>query len=384
MSIFSGLAGRAGILRNEPPKSPWGGPPSGGDGNGGKGSGGPEGGPRNPWAFPPENRRPRAGGPSALDELLKRAKGGGGGGGFPGGGFPGGSLPAKRLWLIGVGVIAAIWLVVTSFQQIGPQERGVVTFFGKYSRVLEPGIHLVMPAPINSVTKVNVRAIREENFPTSGSGENLMLTGDQNIVDLGYQVRWNIANPQDFVFQIRDPESTVRATAESAMRAIVADVTLDQAIGRGRTVIEARVQQAMQQILDDYNSGIMVQGVAISKADPPAAVNDDFKAVSAAQQQAQANLNNARAYAQQVIARAQGESAKFDKIYEQYKAAPEVTRRRLYYETMEAVLAKSNKTIIEAQGVTPYLPLPEAARRLPEPAAPATTPAPAVQQGGGQ
>ncbi|MBN2972681.1 FtsH protease activity modulator HflK [Roseomonas aeriglobus] len=383
MSIFSGLATLGGILRNEPPKSPWGGPPSGGDGNGGKGSGGGNDGPRNPWSFPPEGRRPRPGGPSALDELLKRAKtGGGGGGGFSGGGFPGGGLPAKRLWAIGVGVIAAIWLVFTSFQQIGPQERGVVTFFGKYSRVLEPGIHLVLPAPINSVTKVNVRAIREENFPTSGSGENLMLTGDQNIVDLGYQVRWNIANPQDFVFQIRNPQETVRATAESAMRAVVADVTLDQAIGRGRTVIEARVQQTMQQILDDYNSGIMVQGVAISKADPPAAVNDDFKAVSAAQQQAQANLNNARAYAQQVIARAQGEAAKFDKIYEQYKTAPEVTRRRLYYETMEAVLAKSNKTIIEAQGVTPYLPLPEAAKRLPEPATPATTPAPAVQGGG--
>lgn len=382
MSIFSGLATLGGsILRNEPPKSPWGGPPAGGDGNGGKGGGNGGDGPRNPWSFPPEGRRPRPGGPSALDELLKRAKaGGGGGGGFSGGGFPGGGLPAKRLWVIGVAVIAAIWLVFTSFQQISPQERGVVTFFGKYSRVLEPGIHLVLPAPINSVTKVNVRAIREENFPTSGAGENLMLTGDQNIVDLGYQVRWNIANPQDFVFQIRNPEETVRATAESAMRATVADVTLDQAIGRGRTVIEARVQQAMQQVLDDYNSGIMVQGVAISKADPPAAVNDDFKAVSAAQQQAQANLNNARAYAQQVIARAQGEAAKFDKIYEQYKVAPEVTRRRLYYETMEAVLAKSNKTIIEAPGVNSYLPLPEAAKRLPEP----TTPAPAVQQGGAQ
>lgn len=381
MSIFSGLASLGGILRNEPPKSPWGGQPGGGDGNGNGGKGG-DGGPRNPWSFPPEGRRPRPGAPSALDELLKRAKnGGGGGGGFSGGGFPGGGLPAKRLWVIGVGVIVAIWLVFTSFQQISPQERGVVTFFGKYSRVLEPGIHLVLPAPINSVTKVNVRAIREENFPTSGSGENLMLTGDQNIVDLGYQVRWNIANPQDYVFQIRNPQETVRATAESAMRAVVADVTLDQAIGRGRTVIEARVQQTMQQILDDYDSGIMVQGVAISKADPPAAVNDDFKAVSAAQQQAQANLNNARAYAQQVVARAQGEAARFDKIYEQYQAAPQVTRRRLYYETMEAVLAKSNKTIIEAQGVTPYLPLPEAARRLPEPTTP---PAPAVQQGGAQ
>jgi membrane protease subunit HflK len=385
MSIFSGLrpptAFGGGILRNEPPKSPWGGKPAGGGGGGDNGSGGNggnrgggDGPPRNPWQFPPEGRRPRPGGPSALDELLKRAKRGGGHGG---GGFPGG-IGGGRLWAIGASLIAALWLVLTSFQSIGPQERGVVTFFGRYSRVLEPGIHLTFPAPVNTVQKVNVRAIREENFPESGGGENLMLTGDQNIVNLGYQVRWNITNPQDFVFQIRTPEETVRATAESAMRATVADVTLDQAIGRGRTVIEARVQQTMQQILDDYNSGISIQGVAISKADPPDAVNDDFKAVSAAQQGAQANLNNARAYAQQVIARAQGEAAQFDKIYVQYKAAPEVTRRRLYYETMEQVLAKSNKTIVEAPGVTPYLPLPEARRTLPEPGA--ATP-PAVQQG---
>ena len=379
MSIFSGLrplAARAGgILRNDPPKSPWGGKP--GDGDGGKGGDGP---PRNPWQFPPEARRPRSGAPSALDELLKRAKrGGGGGGGFPGGlpaGFGGG-----RLWLIGVGLIVAVWLVFTSFQSISPQERGVVTFFGKYSRILEPGIHLTLPAPINSVTKVDVQNIRTENFPEGSGGENLMLTGDQNIVDLGYSVRWDISNPQDYVFQIAQPTDTVRATAESAMREVVSSVTLDQALGAGRTVIEARVQQRIQEILDDYNSGIRIQGVAISKADPPAAVNDDFKAVSAAQQQAQTDLNQARAYAQQVIAQAQGEAARFDKIYEQYRTAPEVTKRRLYYETMEQVLAKSNKTIVEAPGVTPYLPLPEARRTLPEPGA--ATP-PAVQQGAGR
>jgi membrane protease subunit HflK len=376
MSIFSGLGAGRGILHNDPPQSPWGSKP-GGSGDGDKGSNGP----RNPWTFPPESKRPRPGGPTALDELLKRAKraggpGGGGGGGF--GGVPG--LPGGRsLWVIGVGLIAALWIVFTSFQSISPQERGVVTFFGKYSRILEPGFHFVLPAPMNSVTKVDVQNIRTENFPEGSGGENLMLTGDQNIVDLGYSVRWDIANPQDYVFQIAQPTETVRATAESAMREVVSSVMLDQALGAGRTVIEARVQQRIQQILDEYNSGIRIQGVAISKADPPAAVNDDFKAVSAAQQQAQTDLNQARAYAQQVIARAQGEAAQFDKIYEQYKVAPEVTRRRLYYETMEAVLAKSNKTIVEAPGVTPYLPLPEAAKRIPD--AGATTP-PVVQQGG--
>ncbi len=379
MSILSGLRALGGALFNEPPKSPWGNKPGGGDGDGSGGGsgGGGGGGPRNPWSFPPEGRRPRHSGPSTLDEFLKRAKRGGGGG-FPGGGFPDGVPGGRRLWTLGILALVAIWLVFTSFQSISPQERGVVTFFGKYSRILEPGIHLTLPAPINAVTKVDVQNIRTENFPEGTGGENMMLTGDQNIVDLGYSVRWDISNPQDYVFQIAQPQATVRATAESAMREVVSSVTLDQALGAGRTVIEARVQERIQQILDDYNSGVRIQGIAISKADPPAAVNDDFKAVSAAQQQAQTDLNQARAYAQQIIARAQGEAAQFDKIYEQYKVAPEVTRRRLYYETMEAVLAKSNKTIVEAPGVTPYLPLPEARRNMPEPEA--ATP-PAVQQG---
>ncbi|WP_326524929.1 protease modulator HflK [Sphingomonas sp.] len=387
MNIFSGLRGIGGIMTNQPPKSPWGGKAGDGDGDGNGDSGkGDGGGPRNPWSFPPEGKRGRPAGPSALDELLKRAKrggpgGGGGGGGF-GGGLPGG-IGGGRLWTIGIGILVAVWLVFTSFQSISPQERGVVTFFGKYSRILEPGIHVTLPAPINSVTKIDVQNIRTENFPESQGSENLMLTGDQNIVDLGYSVRWDIANPQDYAFQIARPQDTVRATAESAMREVVSSVLLDQALGAGRTVIEARVQERIQQILDDYNSGIRIQGVAISKADPPAAVNDDFKAVSASQQQAQTDLNQARAYAQQVIARAQGEAAQFDRIYEQYRQAPEVTRRRLYYETMEAVLAKSNKTVIEAPGVTPYLPLPELRRGQPQPQ-PQAEPAapPAAQQGG--
>ncbi|URW75367.1 protease modulator HflK [Sphingomonas donggukensis] len=379
---MDGWRSRAGAVFNEPPKSPWGGKPGGG-GSGGSGSGGGSGGggndgPRNPWAFPPEGGRPRHGTSSTLDELLKRAKRGGGPNFTGGSGFPGGGAGMGKLWAIGIALIVALWVVFTSFHSISPQERGVVTFFGKYSGTLEPGIRPTLPAPFNQVTVEDVQNIREENFPASGTGENLMLTRDQNIVDLAYSVRWNIANLQDYVFQIKLPKETVRAAAESAMREVVSSVTLDQALGVGRTVIEARVQERLQQLLDDYNSGVRIQGVAISKADPPAQVNDDFKAVSAAQQQAQADLNNARAYAQQVLARAQGESAQFDKMYEQYKLAPEVTRRRMYYETMEQVLAKSNKTIVEAPGVTPYLPLPDAARRtLPEPSG--TTP-PAVQQ----
>ncbi len=143
------------------------------------------------------------------------------------------------------------------------------------------------------------------------------------------------------------------------MRSVVASVSLDDALGAGRTEIEQQVEQRMQEILDGYRSGIRVQGVAIKQADPPTAVNDAFKAVSAAQQTAQTYLNEARAAAQQVTAKAQGEAAAFDKVYEQYRLAPEVTRRRMYYETMEQILQKVPKTIIEAPGVTPYLPLPE-------------------------
>jgi membrane protease subunit HflK len=147
------------------------------------------------------------------------------------------------------------------------------------------------------------------------------------------------------------------------MRAVVASVSLDDAIGSGRSEVEQRVAQAMQQLLDDYRAGIDIQGVAIRQSDPPGAVNEAFKEVSAAQQTAQSYLNDARAYALQLTAKAQGEAAAFDKVYEEYRLAPEVTRRRMYYETMEKVLSRVDKTIVEAPGVTPYLALPEVQRR---------------------
>lgn len=364
-----------GVLSNENkgPQSPWGGGKGGNDGGDagkGGGSGGGDdagGGPRNPWAFPPEGKRGGRGSVTSLDDFLKRARksGGGSGGGFPGG------VPGKPVIFGGIAILLLLWIAFTSFHVIAPEQRGVVAFFGKYSSTLEPGVRFTLPAPIASVKKINVQQIRTENFPAT-SGENLMLTQDQNIVDLAYSVRWDIANPEDYVFQIAKPEQTVRATAESAMRAAVAGVTLNDAIGPGRTVVEARVQQATQAILDEYNSGIRIQGVSIRGAAAPGAVDEAFKQVTAAQQESEGARNQARAYAQQIIALAQGEAAQFDKIYEQYKAAPDVTRRRLYYETMEAVLAKSNKTIVETNGVTPYLPLP---------AARGGTTQPSVQQG---
>ena len=143
------------------------------------------------------------------------------------------------------------------------------------------------------------------------------------------------------------------------MRAVVSRVSLNDAMGDRRAEIESQVAENMQKILDSYHSGIQVQGIAIKQADPPDAVNDAFKQVTAAQQDAQTYINNANAYSLQLRQKAQGEATSFDKVYEQYRLAPEVTRRRMYYETMEQVLSKVDKTIIEAPGVTPYLPLPE-------------------------
>lgn len=333
-------------------------------------------GPRNPW-LPPGGGRGEPPRRSASIEDIFKTRGPEGprriGGGGPGG--PNFSLPpranGKSWWpLIALG-LAGLWLVVTSAHQVQPKQQALVTWLGgKYSHKLGPGLNFTLPWPIQQVTKENVSEIRSVKI--GGEGEKLVLTGDQNLVDLSYVIRWNIKNLEQFTFQLDDPELTIREVAESAMRAAMAEQELDQVVsGAGRAAIEARVVQRMQQLLDAYRAGVAIQGIEIEKADPPAKVIDAFKDVSAAQQDANAMRNRARAYAQQVMARAQGDAAAFNQIYEEYRLAPEVTRRRLYYETMESVLSKTDKTIVEAEGVTPYLPLPEVRKRAATPPPPA-------------
>ena len=197
-----------------------------------------------------------------------------------------------------------------------------------------------------------------------GNQEKLILTGDQNLVDLSYLVRWNIKNLTDYQFQLEGPEETILEAAEAAMRASVAEQPLDRVLsGAGRADIELAVMTRMQAMLDGYRAGIAVQGIEIDKTDPPQQVIEAFNDVLAAQQDAERDINQAQRYAQQLLARAEGDAEAFNQIYGEYRLAPEVTRRRLYYETMESVLAKTDKTIIEADGVTPYLPLPEVQRR---------------------
>jgi len=342
-----GWGARLSALFNENKGSPWG---SGG------GSGGGDG-PRNPWGQPPRRRGGPSGGGNPFDELLRRGRDRFGGSFPPTGGRP--------IWFYGAGIILVLILLFTSFQLIGPQQRGVVSRLGKYAGTLQPGLQMTFPFPIDRVRKIDVSDIRETQIgSTDPSNSNFILTGDQNIVDVAYTVRWTIRDPELYLFQIAEPEKTIQEVAQFAMRAVVARVSLDDAIGSGRSDIEQRVTETMQRLLDGYGAGILIQGVSIKQSDPPDAVNDAFKAVSAAQQDAQSDINNARSYANQITAKAQGEATAFDKVYAQYKLAPEVTRRRMYFETMEKVLSRVDKTVIEAPGVTPYLPLPEVRNRV--------------------
>ena len=338
-------------------KGPWG---PGGSDSGGEPPASDDAKGNGPWGDPP--RRARGGGfggasnVSALEELLRRGRARFGGGGGGGGGLPG--RPDRSLIIWGIVAAVLMWLVFTSTHSISPGQSGVVTTFGRYSRTLGPGVSLTLPSPIERVTKIDVQKIQSFDLGSS-SADDLMLTGDQNLLDLAYQVRWNIRSPELYLFQMADPDETIREVAESAMRAVVSQVTLNDAMGDRRAEIEARVAENMQRILDSYHAGVQVQGIAIKQADPPDAVNDAFKRVTAAQQQAQQYVNNANSYALQLHQKAQGDATAFDKVYGQYKLAPEVTRRRMYYETMEQVLSRVDKTIVEAPGVTPYLPLPQ-------------------------
>ncbi|MEO6717811.1 MAG: protease modulator HflK [Novosphingobium sp.] len=333
-------------------------------------------GPRNPW-LPTGDGPPRRS--AGFEDLFRpkdgpRKPGGGGGGGF-GGGFP--RMPQRpdgKSWVPPiVGGLVIIWLFASTVHMVGPKDQGLVTTFGSYSRTIHPGVSWTMPWPIQSVDVTDVTSIRRDTIPDS-EAEKLMLTSDKNLVDLSYLVRWTIKDLKLFKFRLDDPEDTVKEVAEAAMRATVAEVQLNEVIGgTGRGKIEQNVRVRMQAILDGYKAGVLIQGVELKKTDPPEKVVAAFQNVNVAQQQAEKYQADARAWAGQVVAIAQGEAASFDKVYGQYKLAPEVTRRRLYYETMERVLRNNEKVILETNGVTPYLPLPEVRRRAsPAEAQPAT------------
>ncbi len=391
-----------GILTMAGRKSPWGGGDNSGSG-GSDGDGGPNGapgdaeppqstseggrGPRNPWLPPSSGTGETPPRRSASIEDIFRArqrKQGGGGGGN--GGFP--RLPPRpggKSWMpIIVGGVALVWLLATTTHMVGPKEEGIVTTFGKYSRTITPGVSLTLPWPIQNVKVVDVTSIKLDTIP-EGEAEKLMLTSDQNLVDLSYLVRWTIKDLELYTFQLADPDQTVREVAEAAMRASIAEVNLRDALGgAGRATVEQNVRTRMQKILDTYRAGVLIQGVEIKKADPPEKVKAAFQQVTAAQQDAQRDLSNAEAWAQQLTARAEADAQSFDKVYEEYKLAPEVTKRRMYYETMERVLSNNDKVIVESGGVVPYLPLPAMQRKAPSAEPPGPAPAAPPAKAGGQ
>jgi membrane protease subunit HflK len=316
--------------------------------------------------------------------------------------LPGGSKSGgKPIGLILI-ILLFIWLA-SGLYRVGPDEQGVVLRFGKFVKTTQPGLHYHIPIPVETVqtpkvTKVNridigFRSERDSGFSTGGGvadvpQESLMLTGDENIVNIDFSVFWVIKDAGKFLFEIQDPEGTVKAAAETAMREVIAKSDIQPILTEGRAKIEVETQEIIQSILDEYNSGIQITQVQTQKADPPDQVIDAFRDVQAARADMERSKNEAEAYANDVIPRARGEAAKimqaaeaykqkvvaasegeasrFISIFNEYDKAKEVTQERMYLETMEKVLADIDKVIIEkgaGSGVVPYLPLPELGKK---------------------
>ncbi len=367
-----------------------GGPWGGGGGNRGgdnQGSGGNSGNNGSGGRRPPDD------GPQLpeIDELMRKGQeqlrvlmgGRGGKGGSGGEGGEGREGPVMSKGVIGIVVLAAVLLwTFSSFYRVDTSEQSVELLFGEYVQTGEEGLNF---APWPVVTR-EIYAVTHENIEDIGAGfeEGLMLTGDENIIDIDFQVVWNIGNLQNFVFNLAEPRQTIRAVSESAMREIIARSNLAPIMNRDRGVIAQELEELIQFTLDSYDSGIHVVRVNFDRADPPREVIDAFREVQAAEQtrdtlQSQADayanmvlaaargeaaqvLEQAEGYRAQVINRAQGEASRFLAVLEEYTKAPEVTRKRLYLETMERVLARVNKIIIDegaggASGIVPYLPL---------------------------
>lgn len=380
---------------------------------------GNRGGGRGPWGQPPRNNGGgsnngggRGGGePPDLEDLLQASRqrlkrafprgGGGGGGGRGGGGF---QLNRSTGGLIAGGLVL-LWLA-SGWYQVQPGELAVVTTFGEYNRVSGPGLHWRVPSPVQNVAKLPALKVQDMSIPvrdrrSGGLSQGLMLTGDKNIVDVVFSVQWKIKsdlNPgqgetmpgvAQFLFNIDGPEQLVRMIGEASMREVVGSNTLDFIQTQGRLDVQQQTQELMQASLDEYKAGIQIESVLLTGTEPPTnEVNEAFRDVQAAEQnqatviqqarqytnqvvpeargEAQRILEDARAYSSRVTAEARGQAQRFDNIYEEYRKAPEVTRQRMYLETVERVLGDMDKIIIDedaGSGVVPYLPLNEMRRQ---------------------
>jgi len=360
----------------------------------GRGGGGGDNDDRNrPNGNGGDDRRPRNDGPQMppeLDDMLRKGQeqlkvllGGGSGGGSNGSSQQSGPGMGRSGYLLIAALLVAFWSF-SSFYTVKPEEKSVELFLGKFSSIGNPGLNF---APWPLVTREVLPVTREQNESIGvggrGSDAGLMLTRDENIVDIDFEVVWNISDPAKYLFNLRDPQMTIRAVSESAMREIIAQSELAPILNRDRGLIAANLETLIQETLDSYGSGVSLVRVNFDRADPPEQVIDAFRAVQAAEQERDRLEKQADAYANRVLAQARGESAqvfeeaegyrarvvneatgeasRFSAVLEEYSKAPEVTRKRLYLETMEEVLGGLEKVIIDdqtgGQGVVPYLPL---------------------------
>jgi membrane protease subunit HflK len=309
--------------------------------------------------------------------------------------FPGGKGRGRGL-VIALVAIVVLW-GISGFYRVEPDERGIVLRFGAFNRTADPGLNYHLPGPIESVEKPKVTRINrvEVGFRETTGGrqgratelpeESLMLTGDENIVDINFIVLWVIKDAKDYVFNIRNPDATVKSAAESAMREVIGRTQIASAFAEGRGKIETDTQALLQEILDSYNAGVLIQNVQLQRVDPPGPVIDAFRDVQSAKidqqrliNESQSYANNvvpvahgdasrivqeAEAYRQQVVRNAEGDAARFLSVYEAYKQASDVTARRLYIETMQSILQHTSKIFLDksaaSSGVVPYLPLPQ-------------------------
>ncbi|MFS4438737.1 FtsH protease activity modulator HflK [Paracoccaceae bacterium GXU_MW_L88] len=381
------------------PYSDKGGPWGSGNGSNGGGNEPPKTPPKTPWGQSDRPQRPQQGqkpgqqqGEIDIDEVIRQGQeklkvifggksGNGGGGNTPGGGRGPGGFGIGLIVLV---VMAGVWLY-NSFYSVKPEEQSVELFLGEFSEIGNSGLNF---APWPLVTH-EVLPVTRENTVDIGVGapesndSGLMLTGDENIVDIDFQVVWNISDPAQYLFNLAEPEETIRAVSESAMREVVGRSQLGPILNRDRGIISDEVLNIIQTTLDTYNSGVRIVRLNFDKADPPSEVIDAFRDVQAAEQErdtlekradAYANevlagargdaariLQDAEAYRARVVNEATGEAARFNSVLEEYAEAEVVTRKRLYLETMEQVLGQSQKVILNqpdgGQSVLPYLPL---------------------------
>ena len=363
-----------------------------------------------PWGSPPPDDR---------RDQPRRPQGGGGGPRRPGPPFdpdverlrqrlqrffggPGGIRPGA----IGAvaAVIAGLWLL-SGLYVVQPNEQAVVTTFGAFSRIEDPGLRYHLPAPIEGVEKVAVTSLNRVDIGGTAEAdvpqESLMLTGDENIINLDFSVTWRVADAKQYVFATRNPDEAVKAVAESAVREVVGKMPLEQILTRGRGQVQVQAAEQMQRILNSWGVGVSIVEVQIRSANPPQEVVAAFREVANAGQDAESAVNeangyrnrvvneakgdaarivqSAQAYREQSVREAIGEAARFNQIYGEYRRAPGVTRDRLYLETMERVLGKSNKVIIDGKGVTAPVVLPPDIFQRRQAPAPAPAPAPEAQ-----